>query len=171
MSLVQRSLIKSESQPVLIKAGTAGGTQIQFPDNQYIRNKKLMAINLYTNLNEFLTPAPPPAQTYVDGKLILSYLQATFIYITLESYAGVQFVRKKPINDFNNYMKQSNGNWQANNFIGQKVNWPKSYIEIANGLPAGLFPTDVYALFDIHFTELSEETVRKQLAPTFGKRK
>lgn len=169
MSTGVRKLIKSESQPVLIPNGTVGGTQIFFPDNQYIRNKKLM--NIILNVDQNFGAGAGLNQKYVDGKAIIDAQFAAQIYLTLESYAGVQFIRKKPINLFNPLGQVATGNTLQffTEMIGQKVNWPKCYIEIANGIAATR--ADQYCLFDIEFTELSAETIRKQLAPTFGQKK
>lgn len=158
-----RKIIKTESQPILIKAGTVGGTQIYFPDNQYIRNKKLMAINLTTNLIfDF-----GAQQFYTDGKAIINEIDAAQIYLTLESYSGVQYIRKKPILEFCPYNNLNGvGNIAApGNFIGQLTNFPKSYIEIANGAPP--VAVDTYVLFDIFFTEINPAVLKTQLGVEF----
>lgn len=183
MSVTQRKLVKSESQPILIPAGDQSGNKIFFPDNQYIRNKKLMALNLCTDLNEFLLSAAGVVapQKYVDGKVILQLVQAGFIYLTLESYSGVQFVRRRPILNFSPYFKSGVSAGQGGfgvmtneEFIGQRVNWPKSYIEFAPGTPA--FSVETYCLFDIDFTEPSrgkksaEQILQLQLGTEFMKK-
>lgn len=161
-----RKIIKSESQPIILPLGTTGGQQIYFPDNQYIRDKKLMNLILSIDGNSLVGLTP---QLYVDGTPLVGMQLASQIYLTLESYAGVQFIRKKPILQFLNLSYQGIGVLSpASEFIGQKVNWPKSYIETANGIP--VTASKLALLFDIEFTELSAETIRKQLAPTFGKK-
>lgn len=160
MGFITRKLIKTESQPVLIPAGYTGG-QIYFPDNQYIRNKKLMAINLLPDLATAFGLAP---MKYVDGKQIMSYGDLSQFYITLESYSGVQFVRKKPILEFIPYLLQGVGNTTNDDFCGQRVNWPKCYVEASN---FGATAKDFYILFDIHFTETSQETLKTQLDVEF----
>lgn len=161
-----RKLIKSESQPIILPIGTAGGQQIYFPDNQYIRNKKLMGLTLTINGQNLFGLAP---QTYVDGTELIDLVYANQIYITLESYSGVQFIRKKPLMQFVNVQYQGVGVINSPEFIGQKVNWPKSYIEIANGTAA--IAKKLCVLFDVEFTELNAETIRQQLAPTFGEKR
>lgn len=165
MGFTTRNLVKTESQPVLIPAGFTGG-QVYFPDNQYIRNKKLLAVELVTNLLEFISVG---GQTkYIDGKDIANYELCANGYLTLESYAGVQYLRKKTIISFSPFLQVSQGNAIPPNFIGQRTNWPKCYVE---------FPTiaattkDQYILFDIFFTEISKETIMKQLGAGFANKK
>lgn len=163
-----RRLIKSESQPILVKAGTGGGTQIFFPDNQYIRNKKLCALNLTADMSSFFGLAPTK---YVDGKDLAGVPFLLNCYLTLESYSGVQFVRKKPLVEFMPYNAINGvGNIATQaNFIGQRVNWPKCYIEIANGAAPPI--TDIYVLFDIFFTETNAADLQKQLGTEFKNKK
>lgn len=167
MNKGMRSIIKTESQPILIPAGTAGGTQIQFPDNQYIRNKKLMAIVLTPSFFP-LTGVP---HFYVDGKVISSVDILQNIYLTLESYSGVQYLRKKPIVELMPYNAIGGvGNIATQeNFIGQKTNFPKCYIELANGIAP--IANDQYVLFDIHFTELTVEKLKTELGTEFKNKK
>lgn len=124
-----------------------------------------MAINLTTNLNEFINGAP--AQKYIDGTLVASYQFASPVYLTLESYAGVQFVRNKPVSEFAAHNFQGTGITIADSFIGQKVNWPKCYITLANGIAATT--ADQYVLFDIHFMELTKKKNDIELGTSFGK--
>lgn len=155
MATSNTKLVKSESLPLLLPQGF-NGQQLFFPDDQYIRDKKIMSL--------FLTPGVF-GQTYTDGKRIAQYDVIPFAYLTLESYSGVQFVRKKPLIQFINY--NNFGPEAANffNFIGQRVNWPKSYVEFGVGVPA---VTDQYLLFDVQFTELKEETIKKELGVGFN---
>lgn len=165
-----RNIIKTESQPITIKAGIGAGTQIYFPDNQYIRNKKLMWINVTPNLLQNF-PAPDDKMKYVTGQEIANVQFISQCYLTLESYAGVQFVRKKSLAEFMPYNAiQGTGNiFAQNNFQGQIVNWPKSYIEIANGINMPL--TEVIVLFDIAFTELNSNDLKTQLGVQFQQKK
>lgn len=167
MNKGMRSIIKTESQPVLIPAGTTGGTQIYFPINEYIRNKKLMAIVLTPSF--FPVTAVP--NFYVDGKVIASVDILQNLYLTLESYSGVQFLRKKPILEFSPYNAMSGvGNIATQeNFIGQKTNFPKSYIELAAGVAP--IANDQYVLFDIHFTELTLAKLKLELGTEFKDKK
>ena len=151
-------LVKSESVPIEIPINN-GSKQIFFPDDQYIRNKKLMSL--------FLTPGYE-AQQYIDGKPIVNKDIIPFAYLTLESYSGSQFVRRKPLYQFVNYTAGGT-NITAGlyfNFIGQRVNWSKSYIEFAPNVPN--LAVVSYLLFDVQFTELSQEKIKKELGVGFN---
>lgn len=164
MGFTTRKLIKTESQPLYVPAGFTGG-QIYFPDNQYIRDKKLMAIEVTSDLNQ-LFGLPP--QQYVDGTPLTSFQFNNNCWLTLESYAGVQYVRKKLITSFQPYLLQGVGNVIPPQFIGQRTNFPKCYIEVPN-IPATLVKQVI--ILDIYFTEISDEVTTKQLSTGFGEKK
>lgn len=149
-------LVKSESIPLEIPVNN-GAKQIFFPDDQYIRNKKLMS--LYITLGYY-------GQQYIDGKPLVQYDILPYGYLTLESYSGTQFVRRKPLIQFVNY--NNGGVEQAFffNFIGQRVNWPKSYIEFAPNVQNVAVPSIL--LFDVQFTELTQERIKKELGVGFN---
>jgi hypothetical protein len=84
-----------------------------FQDDQYIRNKKLTSL--------FITPGVF-GQTYIDGKRLQRNDQLAFCYLTLESYTGVQFIRKKPLLQFINYNNSGVEAATVIDFIGQRVN-------------------------------------------------
>jgi hypothetical protein len=164
---MNRNIIKTESQPIVVKAGIGSGTTIYFPDNQYIRNKKLMWINVTPNLLQYF---PVSEMKYVTGQNLAYYEFVSQCYLTLESYAGVQFLRKKSLAEFIPYLQQGNGNiFAQNNFQGQLVNWPKSYIEIANGIVMPV--SDVIVLFDIAFTEINPQVLKTQLGVEFQEKR
>lgn len=161
MGFTTRKLIKTESQPVYIPAGFTGG-QIYFPDNQYIRNKKLMALEVTPDLNALFGLAP---MQYVDGTILAPRALIQNSYLTLESYSGVQFLRKKNTISFEPYLEQGLGNVIPPQFIGQRVNYPKCFIEFPT-MAATLVKQVV--LFDIYFTEIEEKTIKEQLGVGFG---
>lgn len=170
MGKVTRDLIKHESLFVVIPAGFTGG-QINFPDDQYIRNKKLMALEVIPSISE--GGIGIPQMLYPDNHLIADRFLLTNCYITMESYAGVQFVRKKPVLSFMNFEgvginASFFGVSTPPNFIGQRVNWPKSFIEFPTMVATAV---EQYALFDVFFTELKKETIQKQLGVGFQQKK
>ena len=96
--------------------------QFNFPDNPKLRDVNLEGIETYS-VNTL--PVNPNG---VSGVLDI-YLTTTFV--TLENYAGRQFVKDMPMLDFitNSFFTATNSveNWNKK-FAGQRVNWPKSYI-------------------------------------------
>lgn len=167
-----RKIIKSESLPLELPIGFAGGTQIYFPDDQYIRDKKLMSISVTPNMTETMV--------YPDNTLLANNNIIIHGYLTLESYSGVQFVRKKPLSDFLD--KSFNLSpvvrvppinplqyWFLQ-FVGQRVNWPKSFVEFGSGVITPITEKQ-YILFDVQFTELSEKTLQNQLGVGFNEKR
>lgn len=143
---VIRSIPKSEGLSIKIPNGTSG-KNIYFPDDQYIRNVHLIALSFTPNLNEF--NGTGDAQTDPDGNLLISSDFAAFCYLTLEAYNGNQFVRQRPLMDFFLFNNSKIGLNVSNQFIGQMVNWPKSFITVAVGAPT--IGGDRWARFDIDF--------------------
>jgi hypothetical protein len=164
MGFTSRKLVKTESQPIYIPAGFTGG-QVYFPDNQYIRNKKLMAMEVTPDLNSLFGLAP---MQYVDGTELAGRQLIQNSYLTLESYTGVQYVRKKCVISLEPYLEQGIGNVIPPEFIGQRTNWPKCFIEFPT-MPAT--PKKVVVLFDIFFTELEQKTLQEQLGTGFGNKR
>lgn len=158
MSMSNTKVIKSETLPLLIPANWSGET-VFFQDDQYIRNKKLTSL--------FVTPGVF-GQTYIDNKRLQSTNELAYCYLTLESYTGVQFIRKKPLLQFINYNNSGVEAGTVIDFIGQRVNWPKSYVEFGTGAP---MQRDAYILFDVHFTELSKEKLVTELGTGFNNKR
>lgn len=164
-----KTLIKDESLFIVIPLGFTGG-QLNFPDDQYIRNKKLMSIELIPDLSNAAIGVPQTR--YVDGKPLANLTTLQNAYITLESYSGVQFIRKRPVLSLLNQIVSNATNPAAvtspPEFVGQKVNWPKSYIEFPTIPATG---AEEYCLFQICFTELSKKTLQAQLGVGFQQKK
>jgi hypothetical protein len=123
MSLVNRPLIKSEN--VLIKVPKRTPTNNQnvfvFPDDQELRNKKLLWISFYSSEQIAKTP---------NGQPLVTFNFINNAYLVLESYSGVQFVYNQPVQDYINLLGAGPTQFYPIQFKGQRVNWPKSYIQI-----------------------------------------
>ncbi len=157
-----RKLIKTESLPLLLPVGFSG-QQIFFDDDQYIRNKKLMSLTV--------TPGTF-GQKYVDNKPIVQYDVIPFAFLTLESYSGTQFVRRKPLLELVNMASAANAKQDFYyEFIGQRVNWPKSYVEFSPPGGGIVYPADAYILFDVQFTELTQEKLKRELGTGFNNKR
>lgn len=164
-AIAGKSIVKTELVTILIpKANGADTSNIfQFPDDQYIRNKRLMFISVYT---EDIVPM------YTDNKKIVTNDFIKNCYITLESYSGVQFIRNMPLIDFQTMVGSVAAQFQTNNFIGQRVNWPKCTITVANAQNVTSIE-DRYLIVNVGFTEIAANmaTMIKTLGTGFNKRK
>lgn len=164
-----KTLIKDESLFIVVPLGFTGG-QLNFPDDQYIRNKKLMSMELIPDLGS--NQLGVPQSRYTDGNFLANMNLLKDCYITLESYSGVQFIRKRPVFSLlNQVISNTLGSGSVSSppeFIGQRVNWPKSYIEFPSIAATG---QQEYVLFQVCFTELDKKTIQKQLGVGFQQKK
>ena len=165
MNAIVTKIIKTESVILTIPIGAAQ-TDLYFPDDQYIRNKKLMGINFWTNINENATGGTPPQTNWQNGDQVADSTLAAFCYLTLESYSGVKFVDHVPLLKFNPMFNGKIGINAFSEFIGQRCNWPKCKVTIAPGATATTVKKSL--LFDIHFTELSKDLLQTQLGVGFN---
>jgi hypothetical protein len=148
------------SLPALPVGGSVGN-KFQFPDDQYIRDKKLVSLKVYPQ--ELL-----PLSVNNVPNAPMSYISQAFL--TLESYSGVQFVKDKPLQDFQNGALAVSWNTYPQIFRGQRVNWPKSYIFFPN--PALVFlPTNVDMVIEVGFTEVDKDQLKTELDAAFKKMK
>lgn len=139
-------------------------TKIQLPDNQNLRNSHLMGIETYTD--ELIPLSIVTKAPVVPVALMQS------IFLTLQDYNGVNFASQDPILDYVNMAFITGGTPYSNfpiKFAGQKVNYPKSYIEIADST---LISTDTnqVVLFKIYYRYF-EAVERQMQKANFRKKK
>jgi len=160
-----RKLIKSEVIEVKIIGGSTTN-KIQLPDVPNLRNVHLWNIESWT-LQEI------PVSILSNTPLVNQALYNS-IFLTLQSYNGKNFMWQKPLLSFKNVsstivlpaVANTFVSWFPTLFAGQKVNWPKSYIEIAN---VALIPAaTVVLLLDISYSE-SEAIEKKDKKASFRK--
>jgi hypothetical protein len=133
-------------------------TKIQFPDEQNLRNSHLMGMEVFHFAD--IPQSIVTKQTVVDIDVLKT------IFITLQDYNGYNFALQDPAITYHN-----NGTVVENFpmvFAGQKMNYPKSYIEIADVsklsvdedqvLPIRVF----YRLFDEVEKAMRQASFRKQ---------
>lgn len=158
-----RKIVKSELIEVIIPANANGKpkTKIQLPDNQNLRFSKLMGIRTYPG--EIVPMSIQTKQTVVDE----AFIQSTFL--TLQMYNGKNFEWQAPMVDF---LQNGNGNGIGlvfpDGYNDQKVNWPKSYIEIADPTVISTTETQVL-LLRIFYKEL-DAVEKKDSKAAFHKR-
>lgn len=163
MRVSERELYKCETVLIKVPKRTAvsNKTEFIFPDDQELRDKKLMWIQFY--------PSEVVPKT-IDNQPVVPQGFLQNCYLTLETYSGIRFVNQKPVVDFLNvgiegamFIQKFNIN-----FIGQRVNWPKCEIKLSD---IGWLPdVDSYILANIGYKDITEEAT-KQMGVSFKNKK
>lgn len=127
----------TENVQVTIPSGQRP-SRINFPDIQNLRNVRLSRLKTYS-LNEV------PAS--MGGILTVPQNVMFLSFITLQMYDGTQKIHQMPMCDIYAFL----GNpVNLPNFVGQIVDWPKSYIEIEWGATIA-FPQDTNFVFNVEY--------------------
>lgn len=142
MVSINRKIYHSELIEIVIPTGS-NATKFNFPDSQDIRD------SLFTGLETYTDSMVPISIISTNPVVTLAALQTMFV--TLQMYNGNQFSQRVPLAAFLN-MDLGNVAQLRERFFreytGQKVNWPKSFIE----LTAPLAPAaDVSVLFEVFY--------------------
>jgi hypothetical protein len=161
---VSRLTVKSETIQIIIPAGTTL-TKFQLPDQQNLRNTFIMDIEAY--YAEILP------KSILTGDAIIPLALMKSIFFTLQSYNGKNFVWQRPLIDYkykNTFSIDPSDfqNFNLTRFNGQRINYPKSYIEIAD--PTLVSPTVRQVVFlNIYYRE-TDKTAEKDKGATFRNR-
>ena len=136
-----QKIIRHEWVELPVLAGSTL-TRFNFPDLPNLRNVLLFGLKVYdaNTLNASINNQLP----------LLSHtnvLQKS--YITLVNYGGKEFLKQAPLQMFNtaSFNLATSTNFfenYAKDFAGQRVNWPKSYIQLTT--LAGNVVDQTYAL-------------------------
>lgn len=132
-------------------------TRFNFPDLPNLRNVHLMNLKVYTvdqvavSINNQL---PIVSHTNVLHKM----------YVTLVNYGGKEFLHQAPAIQFNNLSADLNTstNWfntDIMSFTMQKVNYPKSYIQLTS--PVGN-TVDQTFVFSVYYSLPKAEEIKEQ---------
>jgi hypothetical protein len=154
-----RVLVREELIEVKIARNTGSPkTKIQLPDNQNLRNTHLLSIETFD-----FSVMP---KSIVTQSIVLSEALLKSCFITLQAYNGQNFVWQDPLITYKTMGTVLERNPHV--FAQQKVNYPKSYIEIADSslisseedqvLPLRIF----YRYFDKVERESREASFKKQ---------
>jgi len=149
-----RRLYNSELIEIFIPANTTR-FKIQFEDEQNLRDTKLMGINVFT---DDMVPISMASQRPVAAFALLR-----FSFITLQGYDGENFQWQKPlISLIDQEVENVIQNYEAQAYTKQRVNWPKSYIEIADGAPIPV--VDTVFLFEMNYLLAPTEELKRKEA-------
>ncbi len=148
-----RRLYNTELIEIFIPANTTR-FKIQFEDEQNLRDTKLMGINV---LDESMVPI-----SMVSQRPVASFALLRFTFMTLQGYDGENFSWQKPlITLINQEVESVIQSYEPEAFTKQRVNWPKSYIEMAAGAP--IPGVDTVFLFEMNYLlDPTSELERKE---------
>lgn len=162
-----KRIVKHELVEVIVPAGSTA-TRFQLPDLQNLRNVALWGVQIYYDK---IVPF-----SVISGRPVIGKGDAQFSFLTLENYAGRQFLHQSPyllFQTIENNMAQTQQDdcteqeKDFKNFVGQRVNWPKSYIDTVQ--PIADKATDKVFLLSVYYTDLGEETAAEKA--TFATRR
>lgn len=112
-----------------------------FPDQPFLRDKKIMAIFLTTNARTVNTGAVNVAPSLIDSTFTPGLITDNSIYLTLQNDKGMQILQNIPLIELNpfNYDNLNTGvsKYNVDGILHLNPNiivWPKSYIYCANPL-------------------------------------
>jgi hypothetical protein len=137
-------IVRHEWVEIIVPANSTL-TRFNFPDLPNLRNVHLMNLKVYTvdqvavSINNQL---PVVSHTNVLHKM----------YVTLVNYGGKEFLHQAPAIQFNTLSANLNTstNWFNNDtldFTMQKVNYPKSYIQLTSPVGNTVDQTFVFSVF------------------------
>lgn len=153
-----RLVYRSQLIEVKIPANTGNPkTKLQLPDVPDLRNTYLLGVETYTN--DYLPLSIVTRTPTIDLQLLQS------VFLTLQGYDGNNFFSQCPLIDLINVFDANSGdsyNTFPTVFTKQKVNWPKSYIEIANSALINA-DQDQVVVFNVYYAKFEKaEAVAKK---------
>ena len=121
-----KKIIRHELVAITIPQGSTA-TRFNIPDLPNLRNVHLWGVQVYT--------IDQVAKDINSGNAVLSHVAVLHIsFLSFVNYGGKEFLKQAPSIMFNTIQSNLNTikNWNeldVKSFAGQKVNFPKSYIE------------------------------------------
>jgi len=144
-------------------------TKYQIPDLPNLRNVHLFGLQVYSKSDS--TKGIQTGNNLIDVQPLLRTAFFTFV-----NYGGKEFLKQAPAHLFHTTFNQNIGGgdpvlnqmeWNYKNFVGQKVNFPKSYVEFTTA-PASAIE-DLTLMFSIYYSlPVAEE--KQESGFSFGKR-
>ena len=168
-------IIRHELVEIPVKAGTTL-TKFQIPDLPNLRNVHLFGIEVYYG-NDRVVPPLINGSVPIGIQTLLPVIDLPTVqkgFITLVNYGGKEFLKQAPLLQYQTiFSEQPAGaiapmEWNTKNFVGQKVNYPKSYIEFTSSPGAGIL-VDTCIMFSV-FYALPEAEEKAESGFSFGKR-
>ena len=158
-----KRVIKHELVEVIIPKGS-NATRFQLPDLQNLRNVQTWGIQAsYGGLSNPIVPF-----SIISGRKVLPKASFQLSFITFENYGGREFDKQAPLVQYqtieNNMVSIPVGEnvftdcsiqeKDFKNFVGQKINFPKSYIDTIGKISSDL--EDLVFLLSVYYTDKGE---------------
>jgi hypothetical protein len=147
-----KKIIRHELVAITIPANSTA-TRFNIPDLPNLRNVHLWGVQVYT--------IDQVARDINSGNAVLSHTNVLHnSFLTLVNYGGKEFLKQAPSIMFNTIQANLNTstNWNeldVKSFAGQKVNYPKSYIEFTTAPATGV--NQVYLMSVYYSLPIAEE--------------
>ena len=159
-----KQIIRHELVEIVIPANSTL-TRYQFPDIPNLRNSMIWGLQVYQE--DEITRSPISQLVVLNANNVLNKS-----FITLVNYGGKEFLKQAPslifnTISFNNTASTNLYETDIKSFVGQKVNYPKSYIEFVTS-PSSI--TNLVYLVSIYYS-LPIEEEKKESGYSFGKRR
>lgn len=163
-----QKIIRHELVEIVIPKGSTL-TRYVIPDLPNLRNVHIFGLQVYDNHT-----VAKGIQTQLDVLPINTVLRNSFI--TLVNYGGKEFLKQAPATMFQTIFSQDIGGapptlnqleWNTKNFVGQKVNYPKSYIEFSTA-PSDPAKDQCYMFSVFYSLPIAEE--KKESGYSFSKK-
>lgn len=120
-------------------------TRYNIPDLPNLRNVHILGLQVYT--------VDEVAKDIISQNQVCSHSVVLHnSFITLVNYGGKEFLKQAPGILFNTISAnlQTSTNWFENNplgFVGQKANYPKSFIEFSTAPAIGVDTAYIFSVF------------------------
>jgi len=146
-----KKIVRHELVEIIIPANSTL-SRFSFPDIPNLRDSRIWGLQVY-NTNQ-VTKSVISQNTLVSETLVQKSC-----FITLVNYGGKEFLKQAPALIFNtlkNDVSTSANQHEEDfkNFVGQKVNYPKSYIEFTATASTG---SDTSFLVSVYYSYSKEE--------------
>jgi hypothetical protein len=152
-----KRVVKHELIEVIVPAG-ATATRFNLPDAQNLRNVQTWGIQIYYDL---LVPF-----SIINGNPTITKADSLLSFLTLENYAGRQFDKQSPINKYQTIehnlsevalIPSTIQEKDFKSFVGQKINFPKSYIDTVTPIANPVGGLNKVFLISVYYTDKNED--------------
>lgn len=146
-----KRIVKHELIEVVIPAAS-NATRFSLPDAQNLRNTQIWGLQVYYSQ---IIP-----NSIISAKKTITKTIFQQSFLTLQGYSGREFLKQSPFPIFQtieNNLSQfaeiecSEQEKDFKNFVGQRINYPKSYIDTVNIVSDPL--VDLVYLISIYYTD------------------